>query len=96
MPYINRHQREHLDDLLENLMIGIHTLTDEKGKHITPGPGVYNYVFSKLLSVPYGYQTSYGKVNEAIGILECAKLEFYRRIAAPYEDVKKDENGDVY
>lgn len=30
------------------------------------------------------------------GAIECAKLEFYRRVAAPYEDKKIAENGDVY
>ena len=29
-------------------------------------------------------------------MLECAKLELYRRVAAPYEDEKIDQNGDVY
>ncbi len=38
----------------------------------------------------------YAHLNEAMGVLECAKLELYRRIAAPYEDRKKDESGDVY
>jgi hypothetical protein len=38
----------------------------------------------------------YGHLNEAIGVLECAKLELYRRIAAPYEDEKIAESGDVY
>jgi hypothetical protein len=39
---------------------------------------------------------NYNRINEVIGVLECAKLELYRRIAAPYEDKKKNENGDVY
>jgi len=39
---------------------------------------------------------SYASLNAAIGVLECAKLELYRRVAAPYEDTKKEENGDVY
>ena len=38
----------------------------------------------------------YLHINEVIGVLECAKLELYRRIAAPYEDSKIAENGDVY
>jgi hypothetical protein len=38
----------------------------------------------------------YGHLNEVIGALDCAKLELYRRIAAPYEDKKLAENGDVY
>ena len=39
---------------------------------------------------------SYSTINEVVGVLECAKLEFYRRIATPYEDKKMNENGDVY
>jgi hypothetical protein len=38
----------------------------------------------------------YAHLNEAIGVLECAKLELYRRVAAPYEDEKITESGDVY
>lgn len=39
---------------------------------------------------------SYKNINDVIGALEGAKLEFYRRVAAPYEDGKILENGDVY
>lgn len=39
---------------------------------------------------------SYAAVNDILGALEGAKLEFYRRVAAPYEDRKIAENGDVY
>jgi hypothetical protein len=39
---------------------------------------------------------SYQSINDVLGALEGAKLEFYRRIAAPYEDTKIQENGDVY
>ncbi len=38
----------------------------------------------------------YASLNEVIGVLECAKLEAYRRLAAPYEDEKIKESGDVY
>ena len=31
-----------------------------------------------------------------MGVLECAKLEAYRRIAVPYEDSKVVANGDLY
>lgn len=37
----------------------------------------------------------YQNINDVIGALEGAKLEFYRRIVAPYEDLKIEENGDV-
>ncbi len=39
---------------------------------------------------------SYAVFNEVVGALECAKLELYRRMVAPYEDHKMAENGDVY
>ncbi len=38
---------------------------------------------------------SYQVINEVIGVLECAKLELYRQIAAPYENEKKEMNGSV-
>ena len=36
------------------------------------------------------------RMFSAIGALEAAKLEFYRRVVAPYEDQKMLDNGDVY
>lgn len=38
----------------------------------------------------------YAHLNEVVGAMECAKLELYRRLAAPYEDRKIVEAGDVY
>ena len=38
----------------------------------------------------------YAHLNEVIGAMDCAKLELYRRVVAPYEDQKIQENGDVY
>ena len=38
----------------------------------------------------------YADLNDVLGALEGAKLEVYRRVAAPYEDRKRDEAGDVY
>lgn len=38
----------------------------------------------------------YQDINDIMGAIEGAKLEFYRRIAAPYENEKITENGDVW
>lgn len=38
----------------------------------------------------------YAHLNEVVGVMECAKLELYRRLAGPYEDKKMEEMGDVY
>lgn len=37
----------------------------------------------------------YDAYNEVIGVLECVKLELYRRKISQYEDKKIQENGDV-
>lgn len=39
---------------------------------------------------------SYNAINEVMGVLHCVSLELYRRVAAPYEDKKCRENGEVY
>lgn len=60
-------------------------------------PGELNYYISTLINYYINKKTlSYSVLNEIIGALECAKLELYRRIAAPYEDEKINQNGDVY
>ena len=43
-----------------------------------------------------GKKFSYGSINDVIGVLECAKAEFIRRILVPYETTKISLNGDVY
>lgn len=59
--------------------------------------GELNFKITELISG--WFQDNGGKyqqVNDVLGALEGAKLEFYRRVAAPYEDKKIEENGDVY
>jgi broad-specificity NMP kinase len=56
--------------------------------------GELNYIITRLVAHFIG-TPSYGSINTAIGVLECAKLELYRRLAAPYEDKKISENGDI-
>lgn len=64
--------------------------------------GELNYAITRLIDAYLARSASeagrlrYAHLNEAIGVLECAKLELYRRIAAPYEDKKIAESGDVY
>ena len=41
---------------------------------------------------PYNYQT----MNDVMGALAGAQMEFYRRTVAPYEDTKIEANGDVW
>ena len=82
MPYISREQRVELDRWLSKLELPRWKLGD------------LNYVITKHLlnTNPENYQD----YDTLIGLLECIKLEFYRRAVAPYEDRKRDENGEVY
>jgi hypothetical protein len=59
--------------------------------------GELNYGFT-VLAIEYMTKKgkSYATINDIMGALEGAKAEFYRRVAAPYEDTKIKENGDVY
>jgi len=59
-------------------------------------PGVLNFVVSKIChNYIRGKGLTYNTLNEVIGVLECAKMELYRQVAAPYEDEKKAGNGPV-
>lgn len=59
-------------------------------------PGELNYVITRIVAEYLGMNARYSSFNEAIGVLECAKQELYRRVVSPYEDRKLSENGDVY
>jgi hypothetical protein len=61
-------------------------------------PGELNFAITALVDryLEDKGEVRYAPVNEVIGALDCAKLELYRRVAAPYEDQKIAENGDVY
>lgn len=58
--------------------------------------GELNYQITCLIDGYMAGNLDYAAINEVVGALECAKLEVFRRIAAPYEDQKIALNGDVY
>jgi len=92
MPYIKQSMRGRLDAELNALIENI--LADPE--MVENKEGVLNYIITMLVhSVMLKDGIRYKKVNDAIGVLECAKLELYRRAAAPYEDKKAREQGDV-
>jgi len=59
--------------------------------------GELNYMMS-ILAIDYlkNKGLSYSTINDIIGVFECAKNEFYRRVAVPYEEEKIKTNGDIY
>jgi ribosomal protein S3AE len=87
LPYIKPENRKKYDKVLRELVSILKTLPPEEVD------GELNYVVTKMLKEIYPLR--YFHINKAVGVLECAKLEFYRRVAAPYEDTKIKESGDV-
>lgn len=60
-------------------------------------PGHLNYILTLVVKeYMRQHNLSYQTINDIVGAFEGAKLEFYRRIAVPYENAKLAENGDVY
>lgn len=82
MPYIKQDRRERL------LLFAA---------EVPQNAGELNFMFT-MIAKNYlrNGGTSYQRLNDIVGALEGAKLELYRRVAAPYEDTKIEENGDVY
>ncbi len=60
-------------------------------------PGHLNFMLTRLLRLYIRiHGLSYRTINDCLGALEGAKAEFYRRVAAPYEDEAIERNGDVW
>lgn len=81
MPYISEQDRERL----------------AAGQAPTSA-GELNFMISRLIDdyLQGRGGLAYARINEVVGVLECAKLELYRRLAAPYEDAKLATHGEVY
>lgn len=82
MPYIDKEARDNLGEIQS---------TPNNASEL-------NYVITQLLDdyISRKGGLKYSILNEVIGVMECSKLEIYRRLVAPYEDIKIEENGDVY
>jgi len=93
MPYIHDYDR----DVIDRAIAPLADIVFETGE--------YNYAITKLCQEflvwlqaadNINQRGGYDARNTVIGLLECVKLEFYRREVAEYEDEKCVQNGDVY
>ncbi|MCL5008092.1 MAG: hypothetical protein M1562_02490 [Candidatus Marsarchaeota archaeon] len=87
MPYIKAKDRPEIDRLVEPL---IDMLREQSVDEVD---GKVNYALTRVINGVY--KPKYFNYNRAVGVLECVKLELYRRRVGPYEDEKIGENGDV-
>ena len=92
MPYIKQTKREVLDPIIDPVLNALRELESDDPSNNTEGN--INYIFTRILHRVYPGK-SYREVNDAVGILECCKQEYYHRIAVPLERQKAFENGDV-
>lgn len=85
MPYIKREDRIKFMEEIFSLVTKIES------------PGELNFVITTICTAFLSRKKeSYADLNSVIGVLECAKLEFYRRVVSGYENQKFRLNGDVY
>jgi len=89
MPYIKQDRRTRINKLLDEV---ISEITCQNNFDYD---GELNYAISYLVATAFGPIWRYHYIARAISVFECAKLEFYRRIAAPYEDKAIAKNGDI-
>lgn len=82
MPYIYQERRAELYSLLDDIPVNA---------------GELNFVLTAVCKQYFEENGGrYQQINDILGALEGAKLEFYRRVAIPYEEKKISEHGDVY
>jgi hypothetical protein len=97
MPYIKTDYRTVLDPKIAELARGIadlaRSLPDE-----TAFAGLLNYACTSLamqvVELRFG-KLRYGTIATVTGVFKNIADEFYRRVAAPYEDRQIAHNGDV-
>lgn len=82
MPYIKKDRREQCDEVVD-IMNVVHVNAD----------GDLNYILYKYCK--NNIKPSYNNYKNYIGELRQCATEIERRLLAPYEDTKIEENGDV-
>ncbi len=88
MPYVSKEIRASIEERV---------FTPEFVAYIKASQaGTLNYLITRIADIWLDADPHYSEINTAVGVLECAKLELYRRVASPYEDLKMRENGDAY
>ena len=90
MPYIKKKDRLQYDGLVQELASRLKTTEDQMDR-----AGHMNYVVTTLILAAFPNR-KYATMALVDGVLADVGREYYRRRAAPYENEKIEENGDVY
>jgi hypothetical protein len=86
MPYIKQEQRDWYKKELDALIFAMDGEWD---------PGITNYVIYKILLAWFASSPRYKTICSIMGTLACVSQEFYRKIAAPYENNALTRNGEI-
>ena len=92
MPYVTDSNRDCVDDAIDVVLREITRIADDDNLE-----GIVNYTVTRICNdAIINKKPRYKKINQVLGVLEAVKLEFYRRLAANYEDEAKEKNGDLF
>lgn len=90
MPYL---EQEDKDKILCSLRSISKDIFDDKINTV----GQLNFIITTIIHTFIEKNgTNYTNLNNMIGVLECVKQEYYRRIVSNYEEDKILLNGDIY
>lgn len=84
MPYITKDDRKKI-------------MNTTIGSFVPKNAGELQYAIAEMI---HGYHANMGlnyqKCNDMMGALAGAQMEYYRKVVAPYEEYKINDNGPVY
>ena len=85
MPYIPKSEKDRVDKGL----VALHLSEINNA-------GALNYAVHQVIAKYISQnKDDYQTYNDIIGVLDCAKMELYRRVISDYEDKKILQNKDV-
>ncbi len=87
MPYIAEDRRAKLDPHVSEVISTLRELGWSEGD--------LNYTISRLIGAAFEEESRYHTIARVTGVLKNVSDEFYRRLAAPYEEQAIKKNGDV-
>jgi len=94
MLYISTTEREDWEEILSD--IDDIAFYSHNGETLF-GKGDLSYLITKLCLMYIRIkEKNYTTLSDVVGVLECTKSEFIRRMVDPYEDEKIKENEDVF
>jgi Domain of unknown function (DUF6899) len=97
MPYVKPEHRRVLDPAIRDLASQVAAIAGSLPEE-TAFAGLLNYACTSLaievLHARFG-RMRYGAIATVTGVFKNIADEFYRRVAAPYEDRQIAKNGDV-